>query len=61
MEDESEPQALQYLRAQERNLESKIRAWEALDWTGREALAKLSLARLKDQLERINLEIIKLL
>jgi len=61
MEDESEPQALQYLRAQERNLESKIRDLESQDWTGREALAKLTLARLKDQLERINLEIIKLL
>jgi len=61
MEDESEPQALQYLRAQERNLESKIRDWEAMDWTGRETLAKITLAKLKDQLERINLEIIKML
>ena len=61
MIDEEEPQELRNLRLLERHLENKVKAWEALDWTGREALAKLTLAKLKDQLERINLQIIKLL
>jgi len=61
MEDESEPQALQNLRAQEKHLENKLKALESQDWTGREALAQITRTRIQDQLDRINLEIIKML
>jgi len=59
--EEEEPQKLQNLRLQERHLENKIKAWELLDWGARSTLSQISLTRLKAQLDRVNLEIIKLL
>lgn len=61
MIDEEEPQDLRNLRLLERHLENKLKAVQALDWTGREALAQITRSRLQDQLERINLQIIKML